>query len=167
MVNHKKGLDTMYLVIATTIIGLIMASTMIIIRAKVAKRPTNTKRILLPPVFMSTGAFMFVFPQFRVSTLEIAEAILVGMFFSIFLIKSTDLEIIDQEIYLKPSKYFIAILVGLLIVRLGLKWIVGSHISLGETSGIFFLLALGMIVTWRIAMYFKYRRLMQNVKLNQ
>ncbi|GAA5415203.1 hypothetical protein Pryu01_00227 [Paraliobacillus ryukyuensis] len=157
----------MYLVIATTIIGLIMASTMIIIRAKVAKRPTNTKRILLPPVFMSTGAFMFVFPQFRVSTLEIAEAILVGMFFSIFLIKSTDLEIIDQEIYLKPSKYFIAILVGLLIVRLGLKWIVGSHISLGETSGIFFLLALGMIVTWRIAMYFKYRRLMQNVKLNQ
>ncbi len=167
MVNHKKGLDTMYLVIATVIIGLIMASTMIIIRAKVAKRPTNTKRILLPPVFMSTGAFMFVFPQFRVSTLEIAEAILVGMFFSIFLIKSTDLEIIDQEIYLKPSKYFIAILVGLLIVRLGLKWIVGSHISLGETSGIFFLLALGMIVTWRIAMYFKYRRLMQNVKLNQ
>ncbi|WP_079709544.1 CcdC family protein [Paraliobacillus ryukyuensis] len=157
----------MYLVIATVIIGLIMASTMIIIRAKVAKRPTNTKRILLPPVFMSTGAFMFVFPQFRVSTLEIAEAILVGMFFSIFLIKSTDLEIIDQEIYLKPSKYFIAILVGLLIVRLGLKWIVGSHISLGETSGIFFLLALGMIVTWRIAMYFKYRRLMQNVKLNQ
>lgn len=136
-----------------------MATTMIIIRAKVARQPTSTKRIILPPILMSTGALMFIFPQFRVETYQIIEALVIGMFFSIFLIKFTKFEIRNDKIYLIPSKLFIFILFGLLIIRLIIKLIIGSTISFGETSGLFFLIAFGMMITWRIAMLIKYYQL--------
>lgn len=136
-----------------------MATTMIIVRARVARKPTSAKKIILPPIMMSTGALMFIFPAFRVETIQIIEAILLGIIFSIFLIKSTKFEIRNGEIYLIPSKLFIFILFGLLIVRLIIKLIIGSIISFGETSGLFFLLALGMMITWRVAMLYKYQQL--------
>ncbi|WP_182199245.1 CcdC family protein [Paraliobacillus salinarum] len=154
----------MFWVIGSTIVGLFMATTMIVIRAKASKKPTNAKRILLPPFFMSTGALMFLFPQFRVPLLEVIVALLVGILFSIFLIKSTHMEVKNEEIYLKPSKYFILLLVVLLIIRLLLKWLVSAQISLGETSGIFFLLAFGMIITWRLSMYFQYKKLVKRLE---
>lgn len=136
-----------------------MATTMIIVRARVARKPTSAKKIILPPIMMSTGALMFIFPAFRVETIQIIEAILLGIIFSIFLIKSTKFEIRNGEIYLIPSKLFIFILFGLLIVRLIIKLIIGSIISFGETSGLFFLLAFGMMITWRVAMLYKYQQL--------
>lgn len=142
-----------------------MATTMIVIRAKVAKKPTSAKRIILPPILMSTGALMFIFPEFRVEPIQILEAIFVGMFFSIFLIKSTKFEIRNNQIYLIPSKLFIFILFGLLIIRLVIKLIIGSTISFGETSGLFFLLALGMMITWRAAMLIKYYQLKNKLEM--
>ncbi|GGM37592.1 membrane protein [Paraliobacillus quinghaiensis] len=149
----------MFWAIASTVVGLIMASLMIFIRARASKRPTNGARILLPPLFMSTGAFMFIIPMFRVSFPQVIEALVIGIIFSVFLIKSTSFQIEGKNIYLKPSKYFIIILVGLLIARIILKVMISSTISVGETSGMFFLLAFGMIVTWRLVMFFNYQKL--------
>lgn len=153
------------LLIGSTVIALFMATTMIVIRAKVAKKPTSTKRIILPPILMSTGAFMFIFPEFRVEPIQILEAFFVGMFFSIFLIKSTKFEIRNNQIYLIPSKLFIIILFGSLVIRLVIKLIIGSTISFGETSGLFFLLALGMMITWRAAMLIKYYQLKNKLEM--
>lgn len=108
---------------------------------------------------MSTGAFMFIFPVFRVEWTQVIEAVAVGMLFSIFLIRTSKLEVRDGDIYLKPSKAFVFILFGLLILRVILKLIIGQTISFGETSGMFFLLALGMILTWRLAMLRQFLRL--------
>lgn len=152
-------LNQTILVTASSIIAVFMATTMIFVRMKAAKKPTNIKKIILPPVFMSTGACMFIFPEFRLTGLEIMEAIIVGALFSILLIKNTKFEIKQNDIFLIPSKSFILILIGLLIVRTVIKAIVGSTISFGETSGMFFLLALAMIVTWRIFMLKKYKKL--------
>ena len=82
------------------------------------------------------------------------------MLFSILLIKTSKFEIRENEIYLKRSKAFIYILVGLLIVRLGLKSVLSTTIDFGELSGMFFLLAFSMIVPWRIAMYLDYKKLL-------
>lgn len=150
--------------IVTTVFALIMALLMIVYRLKSAEQPTSTKKIILPPLFMSTGALMFVFPVFRIEWLQIIEAMSVGVVFSFFLIKSSKLEIRDREIYLIPSKSFPFILIGLLVVRLIAKVIMNSHISLTETSGMFFLLAFGMIVTWRLAMLYKYKQLVKEIK---
>lgn len=148
-----------FLLVASTIVALFMATLMIIIRAKAAKRPLTVKRIILPPLMMSTGAFMFLFPVFHVAWPQVIESLVLGMIFSIFLIKTSKFETQGDHIYLIPSKAFIFLLVGLLIVRLIIKVIIGSTISFGETSGIFFLLGFGMIFTWRMAILYQFKRM--------
>ncbi|GEN30524.1 membrane protein CcdC involved in cytochrome C biogenesis [Cerasibacillus quisquiliarum] len=155
----------MFWIIASTVVAAFMATTMIFVRLKASQQPASVKKIILPPIFMSTGAFMFIFPVFRVSWSQVLEALVVGMIFSIFLIKTSRFEIKDNEIYLIPSKAFVFILFGLLAVRLLAKTYLGTKVSLGETSGMFFLLAFGMIATWRIAMLIKYKKL--ETKLNE
>ena len=155
----------MFWIISTSIVAALMAIGMIFFRLKVAESPTSTKRIILPPIFMSSGAFMFLIPAFRVPFTQVIEALLVGVLFSILLIKFSIFEIKDGEIYLIPSKAFAFILFGLLFVRIVIKIIIGSHISLGETSGMFFLLAFGMIISWRLAMLYKYKKLEKRLKI--
>lgn len=156
-------LNNSVLIIGSTIIALFMATTMIFVRSKVAQKPTSIKKIILPPIFMSSGALMYLFPVFRLSLLEITEVTIVGLLFSIVLIKFTKFEVSGEDIYLIPSKVFILILIGLLILRVIIKLIIGSFVSFGTTSGMFYLLAFVMIVTWRIAMVRKYIQLKANI----
>ncbi|MBN8234548.1 cytochrome c biogenesis protein CcdC [Halobacillus kuroshimensis] len=146
----------MFWLIASTVAAAFMATAMIFVRLRAARKPASVKKIILPPFFMSTGALMFVFPVFRVEWTQVLEAVSIGALFSIFLIRTSKFEVRDGDIYLKPSKSFIMILFGLLAVRIIFKLIVGQHVSLGETSGMFFLLAFGMIITWRLAMLKQY-----------
>lgn len=99
---------------------------------------------------------MFFLPEFRLTSLEIVEAIIAGLIFSIFLIKTTKFEVRGEHIYMKPSKAFIFILIGLLAVRVALKSYLSQTLDLAQLSGMFFLLAFAMIVSWRIAMYRSY-----------
>ncbi|UOQ42960.1 cytochrome c biogenesis protein CcdC [Halobacillus salinarum] len=154
----------MYWLIASTILAAGMATGMIFVRLKAAKKPASIKKIILPPIFMSTGAFMFLFPEFRVAWSQVAEALIVGVIFSIFLIRTSRFEIRGEEIYLKPSRGFVFILVGLLVLRIILKVIIGQKETLGETSGMFFLLAFGMIISWRIAMLRQFLQLEKKMK---
>ncbi|HHY21153.1 MAG TPA: DUF1453 family protein [Bacilli bacterium] len=153
-----KGEAAVKLVL-TTVFAAIMATGAIIVRMKAAKKPATVKKIILPPLFMSTGALMFLYEPTRPAPLQVLEAISVGMLFSILLIKTTKFEIRDQHIYLKRSKAFVFILVGLLVARIIMKLIIGGTINVEELSGMFYLLAYGMIVPWRIAMYFSFRKL--------
>ncbi|MCA0969035.1 cytochrome c biogenesis protein CcdC [Halobacillus litoralis] len=153
----------MFWFIASTVMAAIMATGMIFVRLRAARKPASVKKIILPPLFMSTGALMFLFPMFRVSFTQVLEAMAVGAVFSIFLIRTSKFEVREGSIYLKPSKAFIGILFGLLVLRIILKLVIGQTISFGETSGMFFLLALGMILTWRIAMLRQYIRLEKSI----
>ena len=152
-----------YLIIGSTLLALFMGTMAAIVRSKAAKRPVSVKTIILPPIFMSTGALMFIFEEFRVAPLQIVEAIGIGMLFSIILIRTTNFEIRDKEIFIKRSKAFVYILFGLLIIRLIGKLLLSNTIDIGEIGGMFWILAFGMIVPWRIAMLVKYKKL-QNKK---
>ncbi|KMJ59365.1 membrane protein [Bacillus sp. LL01] len=143
----------------STIFAVCMALLVLFIRMKAAKKPSSVKKIVLPPIFMSTGALMFLFPEFRVSSLQVLEALTVGAIFSIFLIKTSKFEMKDNDIYLKRSKAFVFILLGLLAIRIVLKLVLSTQIDIGELTGMFWLLAFGMIVPWRIAMYIKYKKI--------
>lgn len=147
------------MLVASSVLAVVMGMIAIFIRMKAAKKPTSANKIMLPPLFMSTGAFMFVIPEFRVTFTELLEAVIVGMLFSILLIKTSNFEIRDDNIYLKRSKAFPIILISLLIIRIIGKVALSSTIDLGQLSGMFFVLAFSMIVPWRIAMYRQYRRL--------
>ncbi|RDU38666.1 hypothetical protein DRW41_03655 [Neobacillus piezotolerans] len=157
----------MNLVLASSIGAVCMATAAMFVRMKAAKKPASIKKIILPPVFMSSGALMYIVPQFRLTPLEIAEAVIVGMLFSILLIKTSAFEIKGDEIYLKRSKAFFFILVGLLLVRIVMKAILSTTIDYGEVSGMFFLLAFSMIVPWRIAMYRDFKKLQTKLMNNK
>ncbi|MCZ2258172.1 cytochrome c biogenesis protein CcdC [Sporosarcina sp. G11-34] len=148
-----------YLISGSTALAIFMGIMALIVRSKAAKKPATIKKIILPPLFMSTGALMFIFEEFRVPGIQVLEAILVGMLFSIILIKTTNFEIRDDSIYMKRSKAFLFILLGLLIIRLIGKLILSSTIDIGELGGMFWILAFGMIVPWRIAMLVKFTTL--------
>ncbi|WP_026692372.1 cytochrome c biogenesis protein CcdC [Bacillus kribbensis] len=153
-------------IIISTILAAVMASFVIIVRMKAAKRPVSGRKIILPPIFMSTGAFMYFSPVFRVTHSEILETVIAGLLFSILLIKTSTFEIRDNEIYLKRSKAFIFILVGLLIIRIAAKVILSSTIEVGQLSGMFFLLAFSMILPWRVAMYMQYKKFREKLAGN-
>ncbi|MBB5323558.1 membrane protein CcdC involved in cytochrome C biogenesis [Anoxybacillus tepidamans] len=152
--------------VVSSIVAVIMALLILFVRMKASKRPTNAKKIILPPLFMSTGSLMFLDPLFRVTKGELIEAIVLGAFFSIFLIKTSKFEIRDNHIYLKRSKAFIWILVSLIVIRLALKSYLGRAIDYHQLSGMFYLLAFAMIVPWRVAMYVSYKRLEKQLKHN-
>ncbi|MGG3928285.1 cytochrome c biogenesis protein CcdC [Metabacillus fastidiosus] len=145
--------------ILTSVFAVCMGIGVLFIRMKSAEKPATAKKIILPPIFMSTGALMFIHPMFRVTGMEFLEAFLLGMFFSIFLIKTSNFEVRDNHIYLKRSKAFAFILIGLLLIRIVIKTYLSNSIDVGELGGMFWILAFGMIVPWRIAMYVSFRKL--------
>lgn len=147
------------MLIATTVGAAGMGVLAMFVRSKSAKKPASAKKIILPPLFMSTGALMFIFPFFRVPPMQIIEALLVGMLFSTVLIWTSKFEVRDGDIYLKQSKAFVFILIGLLLVRLIGKVILSATIDIGELGGMFWILAFGMIVPWRLAMFFQFKKL--------
>lgn len=155
-------------VVLSTIGAALIAILVIFVRLKAAKKPASIKKIVLPPIFMTSGALMYLFPQFWLSPSEILEAVIVGMFFSIFLIKTSKFVIQGNDIYLKRSKAFVFILIGLLIIRIVMKSVLSATIDIGQLSGMFFLLAYSMIIPWRVAMYTNYKKLyreLHNIKV--
>ncbi|TDK64706.1 cytochrome c biogenesis protein CcdC [Bacillus salipaludis] len=154
-------------VVISSIGAAFMAIMVMFVRLKAAKKPTNARKIILPPFFMATGALMYVVPKFRLNGWEIVEAVVVGALFSIFLIKTSKFEIRDNDIYLKRSKAFIFILVGLLVIRIALKSVLSSTIDPFQLSGMFFLLAFSMLLPWRIAMYVDYKKLYRELHLTK
>ncbi|MEZ5417182.1 MAG: cytochrome c biogenesis protein CcdC [Vicinamibacterales bacterium] len=129
-------------------------------RMRETRVPVTPKSILLPPVAMSTGAAMFIAPMARVPWSWAATAFFAGfLVLSLALVRSSTLEARDGHVYMQRSPWFLAILLGLLGVRLALHDYIGHLISPLQTAAVFFLLAFGMIVRWRADMYRQYRRL--------
>ncbi|MGG0668141.1 CcdC family protein [Sporosarcina koreensis] len=157
-------IPSVYLIVGSTLLFLFMGTLAFIVRTKAAKKPISPKRIILPPLFMSTGALMFLFEEFRVPWTQVFESLFVGMLFSIVLIKTTNFEEKDDKLYVKKSRAFLFILFGLLIVRFVAKLILSSSIDVGELGGMFWILAFGMIVPWRIGMLVKYYKLENTIE---
>ncbi|SFL98853.1 Membrane protein CcdC involved in cytochrome C biogenesis [Paenibacillus sp. 1_12] len=150
---------------AVSSIGMIaMALLTIFVRMRAASKPVSTVKIIMPPIGMSTGFFMFVSPAFRVPGTWALLALLVGLlFFSYPLIRSSKLELHSGEVFVKRSQSFAYVMLGLLALRIALHSYIEQYISIPQTGAIFFLLAFGMLVPWRAAMLLRYRRLLRTV----
>lgn len=136
-----------------------MALLVIGIRLRASKKPTSTRKIVIPPLGMTTGFSMFLVPQTHIPLIYVLTALLGGFMFSYPLIQTSKFEPINGEIYLKRSKAFPLILLTLLAIRLGLHGYVEPYITLPQTGALFFILAYGMIVPWRVVMYLRYKQL--------
>ena len=144
-------------VVATIVIAL-SAIAVIFVRLQAAKRPTSVKKIIIPPLGMSTGFLMFLSPVMQIPWLYALIALFVGFLFSIPLIATSHMQEIDEEIYLKRSPAFIIVLLSLLVIRLSLHTYIEKYITLPQTGGAFFILAFGMLLPWRLVMYFRFKK---------
>ncbi|EOV2097071.1 CcdC family protein [Staphylococcus pseudintermedius] len=151
-----------YLVLSI-LIAFVMGAGVIVIRMKAQKYPVNTKKIILPTFFMATGALMYVVPYFRLTGFEIIESVVLGVVFSSVLIMTSHFEVKGSQIYLKKSKAFPFVLVTLLLFRTVLKVFLGNSVDPGELAGMFFLLAFSMLVPWRLAMLYRYKKIKDQI----
>ncbi|WP_042473132.1 CcdC family protein [Bacillus ndiopicus] len=154
-----SSIPSQYLIIGSTVMALLMGTFVMFIRLRAQKKPVNARKIIIPPVAMSTGALMFIFEEFRVAPLQIVEASVIGLIFSTVLIATSKFEVREGAIFLKRSKAFFFILVGLLVLRVILKLIFSNSLDVGELGGMFWILAFAMIVPWRIAMLWQFKKL--------
>ncbi|MDA3100483.1 DUF1453 family protein, partial [Staphylococcus pseudintermedius] len=69
----------------------------------------------------------------------------------------------SDKIYLKKSKAFPFVLVTLLLFRTVLKVFLGNSVDPGELAGMFFLLAFSMLVPWRLAMLYRYKKIKDQI----
>ena len=161
MVEGLIMLTKQFIVIASIVVSLIMVVVVNLVRFRNTKKPAVAKKIILPPLFMATGASMFILPMFRPTLLELISSIVMGMLFSIILIKTSKFEIRGNQIYLQRSKMFIVAFIGLVALRMIVKVILAEtiHIDPAQMSGIFFILAFSMILPWRISMYIGFKKL--------
>lgn len=157
-------IPSFYLIVGSTVVFVVMTTFVYTMRAKASNRPIQAKKIILPPLFMSTGMLMFLFKEFQVPWTQVLEASIVGVIFSTFLIYTTTFEVKSDGIYLKKSKAFLIILLSLLVIRMVGKIVLSNTIDVGELGGMFFILAFSMILPWRIGMLVKYKMLENSMK---
>jgi membrane protein CcdC involved in cytochrome C biogenesis len=144
----------------STISMVVAAIAIIFFRIRSTKKPTSARKIVMPPIGMSTGFLMFLYPPMRFPFVWGVAVFAIGAaLFSIPLILTSRFERVGQEIYLRRSKAFVGILIVLLIVRLLLHSYLEEWVSIPQTAAIFFVLAFGMLLPWRIAMYIQYSKL--------
>lgn len=129
-------------------------------RVRETKSPVTAKKILVPPLAMSTGFFMFVVPEARVPISWALGAFAAGaLFFAYPLVRTSELARVGDAIMLRRSRAFLWILLGLVAARLVLRSYVEDLVSPMQTGALFFVLAFGMILPWRLLMYRRYRQI--------
>jgi len=149
-----------HLSVATLITTLVGASAVIAWRIRETRTPVSARKIIVPPLGMSTGFAMFVMPAFRIPWMWAGGAFVAGLtIFSYPLLRSSRLWRDGDVIMMQRSKAFLAILVALVAVRLALRGYVEDVLSPQQSAAVFFVLAFGMILRWRVAMWREYRRL--------
>lgn len=135
-----------------------MALLVMRLRVKAAEKPATLKKIVMPPIGMSTGFLMFVFPFMRIDLWAALIAFAAGLLMSVPLIRASRFEVRDGDVYLQRSKAFLPVLLGLFVLRFGLHEYVERYVTLAQTGSIFFVLAYGMIAPWRLAMMVGYQK---------
>lgn len=144
---------------ASLLASLIGGCAIIAIRLRSSRKPATLRKIIAPPLGMATGFLMFLFPAARVPwTWGVAAFAAGALLFSYPLIATSRFEVSNGAIYLKRSRLFIVLIVALLAVRILLHDVVEHYVTIPQTGALFFLLAFGMILPWRLAMVRNYTR---------
>lgn len=143
--------------IVSTVLGTV---AVVIWRIREGMTPVSLPKIVAPPLGMSTGLCMFLYPPARISPQLGLAAFLVGLLILAQpLIATTRLELRSEGIYLQRSTLFLKIFLVLVALRFLLRGYLTSWISPLQTAALMYLLALGTILRWRWAMLRDYYRL--------
>ena len=129
-------------------------------RIREGRTAVNLRKIVIPPLGMATGFCMFLVPAFRIPLLWAVGAFLIGAALLAYpLLRTSRLVREGEAIMMQRSNSFFLVVIALAIVRLLARSYLDSMLSITQTGALFFILAFGMILRWRLSMYFEYRQL--------
>jgi membrane protein CcdC involved in cytochrome C biogenesis len=134
----------------SAILGFLVVMTW---RIQEGRTAVTLRKIIIPPLGMATGFSMFAVPAFRVPPSWAAGAFLIGALVLAYpLVRTSRLAFQGDTVMVHRSNGFFAVMAGLALIR-----ILGH--SYLNTAALFFVLAFGMVLRWRMSMFFEYRRL--------
>ena len=129
-------------------------------RIRESQTAVTLKKIIIPPMGMATGFSMFIAPGFRIPLAWAGLAFVLGAGALAWpLLLTTRLERRGGVIMMKRSNAFLAVLLALAAIRFGARSYFDTILSAEQTAGVFFTLAFGMILCWRVKMLIDFRRL--------
>lgn len=147
-------------VAATAVVSLIGLAGVLAWRVREGRTAVTVRKIIIPPMGMATGFSMFVVPAFRVPLLWAAIAFAIGAVLLAWPLLATSRLVRDGDaIMMQRSSMFFAVVVILAAVRYFARNYLDSLMTLQQTAGLFFILAFGMILRWRLSMLREYRTL--------
>jgi membrane protein CcdC involved in cytochrome C biogenesis len=141
----------------TSVVG---AAAVMAWRVREGRTAVTARKIIIPPLGMATGFCMFLAPPFRVPWLWAACAFILGATALAYpLLKTSRLVREGNAIMMKRSNAFFLVVIVLAVVRIFARTYIDRYIDIRQTGALFFVLAFGMILHWRLRMYLQYRHL--------
>jgi len=133
-------------------------------RVREARTAVTVKKIIIPPLGMATGFSMFLVPAFRVPWTWAAVAFLIGVVALAYPLLVTSKLVRDGDaIMMRRSGAFFVVVIFLAAIRFFARGYFDRYMSMEQTAGLFFVLAFGMILRWRLRMLSEYRTLSAQV----
>ena len=146
---------------ASSAVGAILGFVGVMIwRIREGRTAVTVRKIVIPPLGMATGFSMFFVPAFRVPLLWAATAFAIGAVLLAWPLLATSRLVREGNvIMMKRSGAFFGVVALLAAVRYFARGFFDSIMTLEQTAGLFFVLAFGMILRWRLSMLREYRML--------
>ncbi len=146
--------------VVTAVVSLVGLCGVLAWRVREGRSAVTIKKLVMPPVGMATGFSMFVVPMFRVPWSWALAAFLVGAIVLAYpLLLTSSLRRDGDVIMMKRSSAFFAVVIVLAAVRYFARGYFDKFLTLEQTGGLFFILAFGMILRWRMKLLSLYLKL--------
>jgi membrane protein CcdC involved in cytochrome C biogenesis len=129
-------------------------------RVREGRSAVTLRKIVIPPLGMATGFSMFFVPAFRVPLAWALAAFALGALVLAYpLLRTSRLHLDGETVMMRRSSAFFFVVIVLAVIRIAARDYLDHVISVEQTAGLFFVLAFGMILRWRMSMLAEYRRL--------
>ena len=144
--------------IGATLGSLVGLAAVLMWRVREARSPVSLRKIVIPPLGMSTGFSMFLGPAFRIPWTWALGAFLAGALALAYpLIRTSKLVRQGDVVLMQRSSAFFSVILVLAAIRLLARGYFDSILTAQQTGALFFVLAFGMILRWRLRMLLEYR----------
>jgi membrane protein CcdC involved in cytochrome C biogenesis len=140
--------------------SLLGAAAVLVWRIREGRTAVTVKKIVIPPLGMATGFSMFIVPAFRIPWTWGIVAFLIGSLLLAWpLLKTSKLVQQGDAIMMQRSTAFFSVILVLAAVRILARGYFDTLLTVEQSGALFFVLAFGMIVRWRLNMLQEYRKL--------
>jgi membrane protein CcdC involved in cytochrome C biogenesis len=135
-------------------------------RIREGRTAVTVKKIIMPPIGMATGFCMFLVPAFRVPwTWALIAFLIGGLALAYPLLITSRLIRTGDTIMMQRSNAFFLVVIALAAIRYFARGYIDRFLSIDQTAALFFVLAFGMILRWRLRMLSEYRALTAQTSL--